>query len=160
MFFTGLHWIPVEFGGELRHYPADADGDWRGLARPLVHNAIQRPSMATDNQWWPPAAANELSSGGYITRKMVVFTWSNFPESVYDGEVYVRNDPSTSDLAESVIKSASSGHPPPSWARFSVSSINLAEVSPVKCLWTSVYAVRFVSLCGAHSLPSREVNVS
>ncbi|KAJ7435503.1 hypothetical protein FB451DRAFT_1194557 [Mycena latifolia] len=65
--FTGLHWIPVEFGGELRHYPADADGDWQGLARPLVHNAIQRPSMATDNQWWPPAAANELSSGGYIT---------------------------------------------------------------------------------------------
>ncbi|KAJ7463242.1 hypothetical protein FB451DRAFT_1403882 [Mycena latifolia] len=34
---------------------------------PLAHDTIQRPAMATDNQWRPPAAASELSSGGYIT---------------------------------------------------------------------------------------------
>ncbi|KAJ7467936.1 hypothetical protein FB451DRAFT_1177595 [Mycena latifolia] len=45
----------------------NAGGDWWIPICPVVHNAIQCPSMAADNHWRPPAAARELSSGGYIT---------------------------------------------------------------------------------------------
>ncbi|KAJ7466416.1 hypothetical protein FB451DRAFT_1178569 [Mycena latifolia] len=47
--------------------PVNAAGDWRIPMSPLAHNTIQRPAMATDNHWRPPAAASELSSSGYIT---------------------------------------------------------------------------------------------
>ncbi|KAJ7438985.1 hypothetical protein FB451DRAFT_1192366 [Mycena latifolia] len=72
---TGIRWR-AEAGG-----PADAAGDWRTRRihwQTAPYNVHQHLPMATDNQWWPPAAANELSSGGYISRIPLahnVFQW-------------------------------------------------------------------------------------
>ncbi|KAJ7440454.1 hypothetical protein FB451DRAFT_1191626 [Mycena latifolia] len=54
--------------------PANAARDWRILLSPLGHNTIQPtysvrrwPPIITGGHRRPPAAASELSSGGYIT---------------------------------------------------------------------------------------------
>ncbi|KAJ7500082.1 hypothetical protein FB451DRAFT_1359031 [Mycena latifolia] len=52
-------WNPLANWGPSS--PVNAASDWRFPMRPMVHTAIQSPSMATNNHWWPATAASELS---------------------------------------------------------------------------------------------------